>query len=67
MTRDDRLTYWRLAAFLTAAAVGAAALSMAAASAQRDRHARAKKLGVSIMALSNPDRLMSRLRSSGGL
>jgi ABC-type sugar transport system substrate-binding protein len=67
MTRDDLQTYWRLAALLTAMAVGAAALSMAAASAQRDRHARAKKLGVSIIALSNPDRLMSRLRNAGGL
>jgi hypothetical protein len=63
MDRNYRFRPWHLAALLTAAA----ALGLAANTMQRERLARAKKLGVSVIALSNPDRLMKRLRSSGGL
>lgn len=63
MERGYRFRPWHLAALLTAAA----AVSLAATQVQRERLARAKKLGVSVVALSNPDRLMRRLRSSGGL
>jgi hypothetical protein len=40
---------------------------MTATQVERGRLARAKRLGVSVIALTNPDRLLKRLRSSGGL
>ena len=63
MDRTYRLRPWHLAALVTAAL----AVGLTATQVQRDRLARAKRLGVSVIALSNPDRLMRRLRSSGGL
>ena len=50
-----------------AVATAAAAVVVTLASVQRERLTRARKLGVSVLALSNPDRLMKRLRRSGGL
>jgi hypothetical protein len=63
MDRDDHPFWnWRLAALLTAAV----AVTLAAASVQRGVvHARARRLGVSAMALTNPERLLRKLRSAG--
>lgn len=63
MDKLFRVRIWQFAAVATAMV----ALGVAAASVQRERSAKAKRLGVSIIALSNPDRLMKRLRVSGGL
>ena len=63
MDRGYRFRVWHLAAVATAAA----AVVVTLASVQRERLTRARKLGVSVLALSNPDRLMKRLRRSGGL
>ena len=63
MDKAYRFRAWHLAALVTAAA----AVFVTAASVQRDRLTRARRLGVSVLALTNPDRLMKRLRSSGGL
>ena len=63
MDRGYRFRPWHLAALLTAAA----AVGVTASQVQRDRLARARRLGVSVIALTNPDRLMKRLRSAGGL
>ena len=63
MDKLFRVRIWQIAALATAVA----ALGMAAASVQRERSAKARRLGVSIIALTNPDRLMKRLRVSGGL
>ena len=58
-----RFRTWHLAALATALL----AVGVTAASVQRDRYLRAKRLGVSVLALTNPDRLMRRLRAAGGL
>ena len=63
MDRTYRFRPWHLAAL----AAAATAVVVTAASVQRRRLARARRLGVSILALTNPDRLMKRLRNSGGL
>ncbi len=63
MGRAYRFRTWHLAALLTATA----AVGLAAATAHRERYARARKLGVSVVALTNPERLLKRLRIAGGL
>jgi ABC-type sugar transport system substrate-binding protein len=63
MDQGYRFRTWHLAALATAAL----AVVVAAATVQRERLARAQRLGVSVLALSNPDRLMRRLRRAGGL
>jgi hypothetical protein len=63
MDKAYRFRPWHLAALATAVA----AVFVTAASVQRERLARARRLGVSVLALTNPDRLMKRLRNSGGL
>lgn len=60
---DYRLRFWHLAAI----AAAATAVGLTAVQVQRERYAKAKRLGVSIAALSNPDRMMSRLRAGGAL
>lgn len=63
MDKAHRFRAWRLAALAGAAA----AVFVTVASLRRGQLARARRLGVSVLALTNPDRLMKRLRSSGGL
>jgi len=64
MERDHGIRLWQLVALLAAAAAVAIATT---ASVQHERYTRARKLGVSVVALSNPERLMRRLRAAGGL
>jgi hypothetical protein len=63
MDKAGRIRIWQVAAVVTAAA----AVLVALTAIQRERLSRARRLGVSVLALSNPDRLMKRLRRTGGL
>jgi hypothetical protein len=61
MDRDHPIWNWRIAALLGAAV----AVAFAAGTVHRGRYVRARRLGVSVIALTNPERLLKKLRSAG--